>query len=289
MRVLILGATGSIGSVVTDELISNGYSILALARSDKSEETLKAKGASVIRGDIIHPDPWRHAIHDVDAIIHVATTFGDDMGDVDRRLIHSLIEEGKSLERKLRFIFTGGCWLYGATGDTVAIEESPFNPMPVFSWMVENAKAIINADCFEGIVIHPAMVYHRDGGVITRYLDSAEENGRIETWGSPDTRWPVVHQLDLAVAYRLALEKGMPGEHYNIAAEEGVPVFAMADAIARRYGLETDHVERGVAGLIEEHGEWAEGPTLDQQMSGEKAKRDLGWQPTYTGMIAEIG
>jgi len=111
VRVFILGATGRVGSAITDELISHSHTIVALARSDTAEKSLADKGADVVRGDLRTPGPWQGTIHDVDAIIHAAVTFGDDMGDVDRRMVQALIEEGENLTRPARFIFTGGCWL----------------------------------------------------------------------------------------------------------------------------------------------------------------------------------
>lgn len=288
MRVFILGATGQIGSAIADELLAHDYSVVALARSDETEHALTAKGADVVRGDLLDPTPWQAVIHDVDAIIHAAATFGDNMGDVDNRLVQSLIKEGKKTGKSSRFIFTGGCWLYGETGDAVATEKSPFDPIPSFAWMIENGKAVMEADCFEGIVIHPAMVYFRDGGVISRFINSAEKAGRVEVWGSLNTRWPVVHQKDLAVAYRLALEKGQPGEHYNVASEEGVMVADMVDVIGQRFAITTEPFVRNVSDVIAEQGDWAAGPALDQQMSGAKAMSELGWRPTVTDMISNI-
>lgn len=288
MHVLVLGATGVIGSAITDELLAHKYTVTGLARSDTSAQSLTAKGANVLRGDIIAPEKWQHAIHDVDAIIHVAITFGDDMGDVDRRLIEALIDEGAKRDRKVRLIYTGGTWLYGVTGDSVATEETPFDSIAPFTWMLDNIQTIMDADSLDGIVIHPAMVYTRDGGVLSRFLDSAKETGRVDVWGSLETRWPVVHQKDIASAYRLALENGKPGEHYNISAEDGVPVADMVEAISQRLGVTTEPNIRTVAELVAEQGAWAEGPTLDQQMGSEKARRDLGWQPTVPDILSEI-
>lgn len=288
MKTLVLGATGAIGTAVTQELIRNHHTIVALARSDTAEKKLRDKGMSVIRGDIRKPQDWAHVIHTVDAIVHVAATFSDDMGEVDRHLIDTLIEEGTDLSRPIRFLYTGGTWLYGETGDDVATEDTSFSPLPSFAWMIENGSKVLMAACFDGIMIHPGMVYHRDGGVLSRFLSSAQEDGAVEVWGSTNTRWPMVHRNDLATAYRLALEKGTPGEHYNVAAEEGVPVGQVVNAINRRFGLQTRPFVRSLSDVIEEQGDWAEGPTLDQQMSSAKIRQTLGWRPAFTDVIAEI-
>jgi len=93
MRVLLLGATGSIGRPVLRELIENGHSVLALARSETAEGTLRREAADVLRGDLREPAPWTPAVREVDAIIHTAATFTDDMAKVDRGVMDALIAE----------------------------------------------------------------------------------------------------------------------------------------------------------------------------------------------------
>lgn len=44
----------------------------------------------------------------------------------------------------------------------------------------------------------------------------------------------------------------------------------------------------GVIGIAAELGEWARGRALDQRLSGEKAKAELGWQPAHTDPLREI-
>jgi uncharacterized protein YbjT (DUF2867 family) len=72
MRVFITGASGWIGSAVTDELLANGHVVVGLARSDSSAEALSAKGATVQRGDLDDLASLRAGTEGVDAVIHLA-------------------------------------------------------------------------------------------------------------------------------------------------------------------------------------------------------------------------
>jgi len=286
MKVLILGATGSIGTAVSAELAAHGHDVVALARSDASDTSLKAKGYQTLRGDLLRPAEWADAVRRVDAVIHVAATFDDDMEVVDRTLVTALIDAAGAPERPIRFIHTGGCWLYGATGDAVATEETPFDPIPAFEWAVETAGMLERAPAFSTAIIHPAMVYHRGGGVLEGFLESAGAGGQIALWGPAGTRWPLIHRDDLAVAYRVLAERADLTGHFNASAEAGVPIGEIAGAICAKLGVTPAYTERDPDAAIAELGAWAEGMFLDQQMACPRLAAETGWRAKITDFRA---
>src|SRR5262249_12819130 len=160
---LVLGGTGQIGAPIVTTLMNRGHEVLALARSAESAVRLQASGAEALRGDIQDPVVWLDALDQVDAGIHTACDFASDMGQVDQGLVDALIGRLSVLGRRRRLVYTGGCWLFGATGDRIATEDSPFDPLPAFAWMVRHLRRVLAAPSFDGMVVHPAMVYERDG------------------------------------------------------------------------------------------------------------------------------
>ena len=76
-------------------------------------------------------------------------------------------------------IYTGGCWLFGATGDAIATEETALDPLPAFAWMVPNLQRVLAEPAIAGIVIHPAMVYTANGGVFRRFARDAAERRAV--------------------------------------------------------------------------------------------------------------
>jgi uncharacterized protein YbjT (DUF2867 family) len=60
MNILVIGATGSIGSLVVEEGLRQGYSVRALVRSAEKAGRLPAKAEAVI-GDLTRPDTLAHA------------------------------------------------------------------------------------------------------------------------------------------------------------------------------------------------------------------------------------
>ena len=190
---------------------------------------------------------------------------------------------------RARFIYTGGCWQFGATGEEAATEASPFDPLPAFAWMVPHLQRVLASPDIDGIVIHPAMVYAGAGGAFRRFAREAIERDAIRVVGSEAVRWALVHSDDLAALYAAALERAPKGGSYIGASIEAMPIGRIARAFARRFGTarqEPDIISREA--IAAELGDWARGYALDQRLSGAKARRELGWQPKHLDPEAEI-
>jgi nucleoside-diphosphate-sugar epimerase len=206
VRVFVLGGTGSIGLPTVRELLKRGHDVWALERSDVSAAKVSEMGATPVSGNIAAPEQWARRLPVVDAVIHAACDFNTEMGAIDRRLLDVLLPELRAQPKKPRFIYTGGCWLFGATGHDIATEVTPFRPLPAFAWMVPHLQLILEAPEVEGIVIHPAMVYEPAGGVFRRFAQDATGCDAIRVVGNEEVRWPLVHSEDLARAGAGAVE-----------------------------------------------------------------------------------
>lgn len=288
MRILVLGGTGSIGGAVVRALVEREHSVLALGRSARSREKLLEAGAVSVDGDIREPTKWIDVLQQADGVVHAANTWDEDAERVDRQLVAVLLDAMKHDNSPKAFIYTGGCWLYGATGDDVATEDSPFDPLAGDDWCIPVMNSVLGAPNVRGMVIHPGMVYERNGGVFAHIFRDARNLGYVRVIGGGNVRWPLIHRDDLADLYALMLEQGKAGDIYNAATVDGMPVGVVTRAIARRLGIRADPVACKVEDVIDDIGFWADGYALDQQMSGQKAIDLLGWQPKHLDVIADI-
>jgi nucleoside-diphosphate-sugar epimerase len=289
LRILVLGGTGSIGSAVVRELISRGHEVHGLTRSEASATKLAGLGATPLHGDIASPEAWTGRLPQLDAVIHAACDLDSDMGAIDRRLLDHLLPALGAQAKRPRFITTGGCWLFGVTGETVATEETALDPLQAFAWMVPHLARVLAAHEVDGIVIHPAMVYAADGGVFDRFARDAATRSAVRVVGSETVRWPLVHSDDLATLYALALERAPARSTWIGAANDGVTVGRIARAFAKRFGTrdQDPHIISADAAAAE-WGDWARGYARDQRLSGAKARGELGWQPTHVDPESEI-
>jgi nucleoside-diphosphate-sugar epimerase len=289
VRVLLLGGTGSIGAPLVRELLRSGHQVTALARSADSARKASAAGAIALAGDISAPEYWIDSLRSVDAVVHAAAAFSPEDETIERRLLQALLPALGAERRNMRFLYTGGCWLFGPSGQTVTSENSPFVPLPAFVYMVQHTQLVLDTPDIHPVVIHPSMVYEPAGGVFRRFHADALAGHKIRVVGSESVHWPLVHSHDLAVLYRLALERSDPRESYLGAAIEGMTVGRIARAFAKRFRTSDSEPEVISADTIAaELGEWARGYALDQRHSGDKARRQLGWQPRHLDPEREI-
>jgi len=286
----VLGGTGSIGVSVVRALRSRGNEVLGLARSDSSADSLSSLGAQAVRGDITWPDAWVHVVKSVDAVIQVVGDFTADADPIGRNLISTLLRriDGRRNGPPPAYIYTGGCWLYGPTGECVATEDSPLNAPPEWAWSIDHLRMVLEAPQVRGVVIHPAMVYERDGGVLARFRDDLLTLGRVRVLGNENIHWPMVHRADIGELYALALERAPRGQSYNGAAVDSITVGALARAMARRAGVETTPLVQSIDEGVAELGEWVRGYAIDQRMSGAKARRELQWLPVHTDPVTDL-
>jgi nucleoside-diphosphate-sugar epimerase len=140
-----------------------------------------------------------------------------------------------------------------------------------------------------GMVIRPAVVYGRAGGIPAMLVQSARETGAARYIGDGENRWPLVHVEDLAELYVLALEKAKPGSIYMAADGPSYRVREIAEAASyaadaagatQAVPLEEARKQYGAA--------FADALVLDQQISAEKAKRELGWKPHGASVLEEL-
>ena len=71
-RVFLTGGSGLIGGALADRLVERGDELVALARSDAAERALAARGARVVRGDVLDEDALAAGMAGCELVYHVA-------------------------------------------------------------------------------------------------------------------------------------------------------------------------------------------------------------------------
>jgi nucleoside-diphosphate-sugar epimerase len=287
MRVFVTGGTGTIGSTVVAELLSNGHTVLALARSDDSARTLKSVGAEPLRGGIADLDVLRAGATQSDGVIHLAFSGYGSQDELARSIaeesaaVAALAEELTGSDRPFVTV-SGTPWVPGR----LATEADPLpteGPVAGRARSVNTLLAMASRGLRSSAVRMPRTVHNNgNGGFAGMLTAQARRTGIVGYPGDGTQRWPAVHARDAAVLFRLALESAPAGTSWHAVADEGDQVRDIAAVIGRRLGLPVEAVPQETFGPF--------GPifAMDQPASSAYTRETLGWQPTHPSLLEDL-
>ena len=293
MRVLVVGASGAIGTRLVPLLAVQGHHVIGTSRSPERAARLRSMGAEPVTLDVLDPRAVREAVlaTQPEAIVHQATALAgmSDVKHFDKSFAETnrLRTEGTdallAAAREAdvgRFVaqsFAG--WPYAREGGPVKTEEDPLDQEPAEA-MSETLAAIryleekvVEAD---GLVLRYGGLYGSPDDVQVELV----RKRRFPLVGDGGGISSFVHLDDAASATVLALERGEPGI-YNIVDDEPAPVREWLPVLSETIGAKPPrHVPRWLAQLVAGEA----GVVLMTETRGAsnaKAKRELGWTLRY--------
>jgi nucleoside-diphosphate-sugar epimerase len=293
MRVVVVGASGAIGSRLVPQLIERGHEVIGTHRSPEHADRVRALGAEAIALDLLDPRAVRKAVLEAepDAIVHQATALANaKLGrNFDKIFARTIELRTKGTDALLaaargagvrRFVAQSfASYRYAREGGPVKTEDDPLDPTPAQN--TEEAAAALTyleqaVTDFGGIALRYGAFYGaaNDGlikPVRKRLYPIVGDGSGIVSW---------IHLEDAAAATVLALEQDGPAI-YNIVDEEPAPVREWLPVLAqaldakppRRFPTWVARLLGGEAAVV--LGTEARGA------SNAKAKRELGWTPRY--------
>ncbi|HTX98906.1 MAG TPA: SDR family oxidoreductase [Bacteroidota bacterium] len=238
MRVLVTGHCGYIGTVMVPMLLEDGHEVVGFD-SDLFEDSTFGDGivdVPTIRKDI--RDATVDDVKGFDAVIHLAGLSNDPLGDLNPQLTYEINHLASvrlaSLAKDAgvpRFIFSSSCSNYGAGGENLLNEESPFNPVTPYGISkvkVEQDVARLASRDFSPTFLRNATAYGvsprlRFDLVLNNLVAWAFTTGKVFI-KSDGTPWrPIVHIADISRAFIAVLNAPRDVVHnvaFNVARNE---------------------------------------------------------------------
>lgn len=238
MRVLLTGHKGYIGTILAPMLLAKGHEVIGLD-SDLYERSTFGDGIAdipEIRKDV--RDVEAADLEGFDAIMHLAGLSNDPLGDLNPNLTYEinhiasvrLAELAKAVGVR-RFIFSSSCSNYGAGGEDLLNEESPFNPVTPYGISkvrVEQDVSKLASPTFSPTFLRNATAFGvsprlRFDLVLNNLVAWAYTTGQVYI-KSDGTPWrPIVHIEDISRAFVAVLHAPLDLVHnkaFNVARNE---------------------------------------------------------------------
>lgn len=291
MRVLVIGASGYLGSHVTRELGLAGMATSGLSRSETSDRLISAAGGIPLRGDLTQLGPVLDMAAEHDTIIYAAQLPLREEFDVLSALIGRVEQLGKTL------VFTSGTGLLsqrtdGAWSEDTFAEDDPFLPSKYIGFRHVTEKLVLSAGwsgAIRAMVIRPPMVWGNGGcGHIAQFYKDAAEYGEVGYLGAGLNLYSNVHVEDLAAVYRLALERGPSGALYHAVAGE-VNNRTIAQGVAATAGVTARSISFDEAVRRWGKFETLVGMAACSRSRSPRTRRELGWTPRHLDLMDDMG
>ncbi len=287
--VLVTGATGYVGSVVAEKLQSVGYTVRGLTRSEGEMPRLEAGGIEPVFGDVRDAGTLGKAATGAKAIVHTASPNAPAPGQSMEQMIADAVRAADQLAdiatgNDARFIVTSGVSIYGPTAGKIVDETAPLQTMPQVAPLgrLETELAEKGRAC----ILRLGVVYGRDQSAPMRMLVEAIRTRNAPVIVDPTNRLSVVHVDDLADLYLALLEAEEPPRIVN-GVTSILPWLAVMDGIAGAAGVSGEPEI-----ITPEEAMTLGGPAIfmpiDMAVSGERARRRLGWQPKGPGFESDL-
>jgi nucleoside-diphosphate-sugar epimerase len=312
MRALVTGATGFLGSHLTERLLCAGHQVRALTQRPPKAHWLQSLGAEVVQGSLTAPPTLASALDGVDTVFHCAALVTNwapwsQFLAVTVQGTENLLQAAGRVDLH-RFVHVSTIRVYDDRQCRrlgVVTEEVPHGPRG-FRQFGHYARAKVMAEALvwkHGAtlpvsVIRPAWIYGpRDETILpplVRFLRSARARWPSRTDPCADPIY-VTDVADCAIA--AALQPAAVGQAYNAAPQTRISVREFLGALCAALGIAmpTRSAPYFLAALAANVAEsWARltrqasAPainragvailTQDVRHEPAKAQRELGWQ-----------
>ncbi len=238
-RVLVTGAEGYIGCILTARLVEAGFAVDGLDTGFYQNGWLFHDGRD--RPGVRCRDTRRVSVDDLagyDTVVHLAELSNDPLCELNEDLSFDVNHRGSvALARKAkeagvkRFVYASSCSVYGAAGAEEKTEESEPNPQTAYARckvLSERDITELADDKFSPVFLRNATAFGASPrmrfDIVLNNLAGIAWTMKCIKMTSDGTPWrPLVHVEDISTAVICAIEaptEAIHGQIFNVGSDE---------------------------------------------------------------------
>lgn len=240
-RVLVTGATGFTGSVLTRKLCERGAEVVAIARPLSDREPLADCPVQWLLGDVADPGLAQEATRNIHYIFHLATTYREARSSTDvyyqvhvasTRHLAQAVQGNASFKR---FVHVSTIGVHGHIEGPPANETHPFDPGDEYQATKAEAEQWISRFAGEhGLpytIVRPAGIYGPGDRRLFKFFRMAAK-GYVLLLGRGECAYHLIHVDDLTeMMLQLAAHPDADGEAFICGAREATTLPDIARAV----------------------------------------------------------
>lgn len=309
---VVTGASGLLGSYITELLAARGQRVRALCRTTSDTALLNKLGVEVVQGDLADADYTRAAVEGAELVYHCAgriTNWGpwDDFEKGNILATENVVSACRAHDVP-RLVHVSSMAVYGHPSSKAQwlTEDEPLG-QNLWSFDYYNrskiaADRMVSEMGDRATIVRPTWFYGpRDQAFVPRVL-RALRKGAVWVIGSRENQLNGLYVTDLAEACVLAGEKEVAaGQAYNLCNQQGITQQELFDILCDAFDL--PRVRRRVPLRVAHHFAHAvetfarltgrkDPPSISRhalsvlarpaRFSNAKAREQLDWKPSIT-------
>lgn len=233
MKIIITGATGSLGAHLTRHYAAAGHEVVAVGRTRQPPEQL-LKIAWWQRADITHA----FSLPDADVIVHAAG-LADDRASRQELFAANVLGTQNVIEAAghiPKFVFISSSSVYHFSEEPIREEFSAYSSeqnLSPYGWSKLQSEKIVleKSKSEQNIILRPRGIYGPGDKVLLPRLLRMVKNGKMISPGKMNVQLSMTHFENLAHAVDCAISNTEKGNRaYNVADENS---YALFDALKK--------------------------------------------------------
>jgi dihydroflavonol-4-reductase len=244
--VLVTGATGFTGIVLTRKLVEAGLKVSAVARKSSNLEPLKDLDITWFRGDVFDEGVMKEALAGQQYVFHLAAAFREakstekDYWNIHVRSTQIIVEEIAKDPNFKRYVHISTIGVHGHIENPPATEEYRFAPGDGYQRTKLQAEEWINDfaanSSLSYAIIRPAAIYGPGDRRLVKLFKMAL-NSYFPLLGKGNCMYHLVHVDDLTNSFIIAAtHPDAQGETIISGAEEPIAIADIARIVADHFG-----------------------------------------------------